>query len=102
MTPEKHAELVGEQAKQETISKYIPAQKKYGTLLWEYPVPELIDNAIEESIDEGVYLRTARQLMTELRSKAVQLFEILETPLEEPLEDAALELIDEIKLLLGL
>lgn len=102
LTPEKHAELVGEQAKEETIKKYIAAQKKYGTLLWEYSIPLLVDNAIEESIDEGVYLRTTRQLMVELKSKAAQLFEILENPLEERLDDGALRLMDDIKLLIGL
>lgn len=102
MTPEKHAELIAEQTKEETKAKYLAGAKKYGTLLWEYPIPSLVDNAIEESLDEGTYLRTLRQLMTELKSKSVKLFDILENPTEEPLDDEALELIDDIKLLLGL
>lgn len=101
-TPEQHAELIAEQSKQETKSKYLAGYEKYKTKLWEYPLPSLVDNAIEEAIDEGTYLRTARQLMTELKSKAEQLFEIIDQPSEEPLDAEADELIDDIKRLLGL
>lgn len=102
MTHQQHAELIAEQTKQETKTKYLAGAEKYGTKLWEYSIPSLVDNAIEESLDEGTYLRTMRQLVAEARAKLAELFDILENPKEEPLDDEALDLMDDIKLLLDL
>lgn len=43
------------------IAKYERGQQEHGGNLWEYPVEQLLDEAINEAIDQFVYLATVKQ-----------------------------------------
>lgn len=58
MNPQEHAEFIGELAKQKLIRKYMRGQAEHGGRLWEKK--GLIDMAIEEAIDQVVYLLTLK------------------------------------------
>lgn len=59
LTPEKHAEHLANKFKELAVDKYMRGHKKYGTLLWEADVLDLLYNAREEFIDGFVYIQTA-------------------------------------------
>lgn len=102
MTPAQHAELISEQAKREIKAKYLKGAEEHGGKIWEIPLPVLLASGIEESDDQGVYLRTMRQQLTELKSLITSLFELLEHPLEEPLDNETADLMEQISFILGL
>lgn len=102
MNYKKHAQILAEQAKAETYDKYIIGQEEHGGELWRLPMPQLVNESIKESIDEGVYLRTLRQQFIELKKCLDQLFTILSELPEEPLPDEAESVIREIKELVGM
>jgi len=71
MTPEQHAEILGNEAKRAIIVKYLAGQKEHGGQLWRKK--GLIDMAIEEAIDQVVYLLTLKQ---QLEERGIELGEI--------------------------
>jgi len=99
MTPEKHAELLARQSYEETITKYVKGQLEHKTFLWEEPMGKVINHALEEMIDGGVYLRTIRAQMVDLRRAFTELTDLITEG--HPSADV-LSLIQEIQLLLGL
>lgn len=54
------AELVKEFAFEMT-EKYIKGQREHGGNLWDLPIDALLNNAIDEAIDQVVYLLTLKR-----------------------------------------
>lgn len=71
MSPQDHAEKLADEVKQRMITKYMAGQKEHGGELWRKR--GLIDFAIEEAIDQAVYLLTLKQ---QLEDAGVELGEI--------------------------
>lgn len=102
MTPEKHGKQIGDSVKRELVAKYIKGQQEHGGHLWEIPTPLINDMAIEEAIDQAVYLKTMQQQLKLLKEWLTELFRSLENPIEEQLGEDELTLIQQIKELMGL
>lgn len=73
MTPKDHAKDLGEEVKQRLVKKYLMGQMEHGGRLWKKK--GLIDMAIEEAIDQAVYLLTLKQ---QLEEAGIELGEINE------------------------
>jgi len=56
-----HGNQISNKAQYLIFNKYIKGAKEHGTYLPEIPVEELLDNAIEEAIDQVVYLLTLKE-----------------------------------------
>ena len=74
MSPEQHAEQLADEVKHRMITKYMAGQKEHGGQLWQKK--GLIDMAIEEAIDQAVYLLTLKQ---QLDKAGIELGEIDES-----------------------
>lgn len=75
MTPQDHADKLGNEVRQRLIAKYLKGQKEHGGELWRKR--GIIDMAIEEAIDQAVYLLTLKEQLNELeRELNVRLGEI--------------------------
>lgn len=48
-------------------AKYRAGQVEHGGNLWDLPVMQLIDNAIDEAVDQFVYLVTIRNKVAKMR-----------------------------------
>lgn len=57
---QRHVELIGREFCKLMADKYIKGQKEHGGNLWDKSDGELLDNAIDEAIDQVVYLLTIR------------------------------------------
>ena len=57
-TPENHAALVADEARRMILTKYERGQREHGGELWKKK--GLIDMAIEEAVDQVIYLLTLR------------------------------------------
>lgn len=66
MTPEQeaHARGIGDEVRAILIAKYARGAKEHGGNLWEVPIMDMLDMAVEEAIDQCVYLITLRQKMS--------------------------------------
>jgi len=102
LTPEIHARQIANSLKRETVAKYLKGQAEHKGHLWEVPVPIIMDFAIEEAIDQGVYLKTMQQQVKLLIEWMSELLAIIENPREEPLGIDEKVLISDIKDILGL
>jgi hypothetical protein len=62
MTPaqEEHLARITSEFSTRCSIKYRQGQLEHGGNLWELPLLQLIDNAIDEAIDQQVYLQTIR------------------------------------------
>jgi len=65
MTPEhnQHLKSIASEAEALILRKYIKGQREHGGNLWEMPASKLLDNAIDEAVDQVIYLLTLRQTM---------------------------------------
>jgi len=59
MTPREHAKIIAKDAASRIITKYGAGQKEHGGFLWKKP--GIIDMAIEEAIDQVIYLLTLKE-----------------------------------------
>jgi len=59
MTPQEHSKEIAKDAARRIIMKYRAGQKEHGGELW--TKPGIIDMAIEEAIDQVIYLLTLKQ-----------------------------------------
>ena len=68
MTPtqEKHLASVKKRAAELIDRKYRRGQQEHGGDLWSLPVGTLVDNAIDEAVDQLVYLLTIKDRITKL------------------------------------
>lgn len=98
---EVHAVSIGNEIKQELVTKYMAGAKEHGGKIWEIPTEKLVGAAIEEAIDQAVYLKTLQQQITHLKGLVKDLFSTIELN-EEPLQPNQAELIRQIEVLLGL
>jgi hypothetical protein len=64
MTPEqeKHIKSIQSLFNKLSQSKYEKGVKEHGGNLWQVPKSEILDMAIEEAIDQVVYLLTLKQV----------------------------------------
>jgi len=60
MTPEQHLEKILTQAEFRIKVKYLRGQAEHNDNLWEHSILDLVDNAIDEAVDQLVYLLTLR------------------------------------------
>lgn len=67
---ENHLNSLVEAFNEAVITKYTRGQSEHGGKLWEYPTEKLLDEAINEAIDQFVYLMTMKQ---QLQNKYIQL-----------------------------
>jgi hypothetical protein len=58
MTPRQHANEIAKDAAKRILIKYNAGQKEHGGMLW--TKPRIIDMAIEEAIDQVIYLLTLK------------------------------------------
>jgi hypothetical protein len=58
MTPREHAHDIAKDAAKRILIKYHAGQKEHGGMLW--TKPGIIDMAIEEAIDQVIYLLTLK------------------------------------------
>ena len=61
MTHEDHIDLLLDQFTNILVPKYMAGAKEHGGKLWEMLPEDLLDNAIEEAVDNLVYLLTLKQ-----------------------------------------
>ena len=101
LTPERHAHDIFNDLRKKAIAKYMAGQKEHGGHLWEVPLPQMVEFAKEEVIDQGSYLWTMTTQITNLRLLCGELFESLEAG-EDILHDEDKKLIDAISKLLQL
>lgn len=59
MTPREHANQVAKEAAKRILTKYALGQKEHGGQLW--TKPGIIDMAIDEAIDQVIYLLTLKE-----------------------------------------
>ena len=59
MTPSEHANCIAKDAAKRILIKYRVGQREHGGQLW--TKPGLLDMAIDEAIDQVVYLLTLKQ-----------------------------------------
>lgn len=72
LTDDMHAHQIAEAIKKETVEKIAVGVMEHGGCIWEKPA--MLDHAVSESIDLGVYLRVARNqhaLAKQLLSRAI-------------------------------
>jgi len=55
-----HAKEIAETFSRMLLEKYERGAKEHGTLLWQHTDDELLDYAIEEAVDQAVYLLTIK------------------------------------------
>lgn len=65
MTPEQHAERVASEAHSLIVEKYVRGQREHGGELWRKQ--GIIDMAIDEAVDQVIYLLTLRDQLRGLR-----------------------------------
>lgn len=65
-----HANYILEQFAEKMQAKYEKGQAEHGGNLWEMPPKDLLENAIDEAIDQVVYLITLQGQLSELVEKA--------------------------------
>lgn len=58
---QEHIEDIEDTFAELMADKYEKGQKEHGGHLWDMPEDELLDNAIDEAIDQVVYLLTLKQ-----------------------------------------
>lgn len=58
MTPREHANQVAKEAARLILVKYKAGQKEHGGMLW--TKPGIIDMAIDEAVDQVIYLLTLK------------------------------------------
>lgn len=56
-----HAAQLADEVERRLIRKYTKGQEEHGGNLWEVPPLQLLEEAINEAIDQAVYLLTLRQ-----------------------------------------
>lgn len=63
LTPDQsaHVTRIGKQFCMEMAEKYTRGQKEHGGNLFDMPIHDLLENAIQEAIDQVVYLLTIRE-----------------------------------------
>lgn len=69
MTPEqtKHVQDIAEAFRVAVSAKYEHGVKEHGGNLWERSIEYLLDQAIDENIDQFVYLMTLKQKLQKVR-----------------------------------
>lgn len=71
MTAEEHAQKIAKLFSDLMLPKYLKGAEEHGGHLWEFSKTKLLDNAIDEAIDQVVYLFTLRdQLKQTIPSSA--------------------------------
>lgn len=67
LTPDQlnHINSIGKEFCFEMMSKYVKGQKEHGGNLWDLPIDSLLNAAIEEAIDQVVYLLTLKRKLHE-------------------------------------
>ena len=63
MNTEQHLNDIQNEALQRINEKYMKGQKEHGGNLWEVPPQEILEEAINEAIDQIVYLLTLKQCL---------------------------------------
>lgn len=74
MTPEQEAHLqhIKDEFCRAVDAKYRNGQREHGGNMWRMPVLSLVQNAMDEAVDQYVYLRTMRDKLIELESDQEQ------------------------------
>lgn len=57
-----HALTIAKEASDRIVSKYLKGQEEHGGNLWDKTAEQLIDYAIDEAVDQVIYLITLKRL----------------------------------------
>lgn len=62
-----HAEELARQFKARMLYKYAKGAEQHGGNLWHMPLKDLLENALDEAIDQVVYILTALEKVDDHR-----------------------------------
>ena len=68
MNTAQHVNDIQNEALNRIRIKYMKGVKEHGGNLWEVPVEDLLENAIDEAIDQVVYLLTLKQCLPQQKN----------------------------------
>lgn len=61
MNPELHARILGDTARQLLVDKYMAGAREHGGFIKDIPTEKLVKEAINEALDQLVYLLTLQE-----------------------------------------
>lgn len=69
MTPKQEAHILSilQQFERQADAKYRAGQAEHGGNLWDLPLLQIIDNAIDEAVDQFIYLSTIRGKIVQMQ-----------------------------------
>lgn len=65
ITPEQHAQIIGNSVKAELITKYLKGASEHGGHIKDLTPLQLVEMALEEAIDQYVYLYTLKEALND-------------------------------------